>query len=192
MVLSDIILKETLIWRLKLLQSAAAYANSRLHAVRAESLVLAGGNDNLLPSRDEAYRLKSSLKNCKVRCFKDNGHSMLMTPFELFQINRLFRFGTCPAVFSTLDDGKIVRGLAGVPDEGSNLFRLLSSKSHVLLYPGGQREALHNKCQFWESSEIVAVSIRKCFFDKITMPATWSPLLSPAQQRPLIAFKGTS
>jgi hypothetical protein len=41
-VLSDIIPKETLIWRLKLLQSAAAYANSRLHAVRAESLVLAG------------------------------------------------------------------------------------------------------------------------------------------------------
>ncbi|KAJ6918399.1 hypothetical protein NC651_012594 [Populus alba x Populus x berolinensis] len=77
-VLSDIIPKETLIWRLKLLQSAAAYANSRLHAVRAESLVLAGGNDNLLPSRDEAFRLKSSSKNCKVRCFKDNGHSMLM------------------------------------------------------------------------------------------------------------------
>ena len=41
-VLSDIIPKETLLWRLKLLQSAAAYANSRLHAVRAESLVLAG------------------------------------------------------------------------------------------------------------------------------------------------------
>jgi hypothetical protein len=36
------------------------------------------GNDNLLPSKDEAHRLKSSLKNCKVRFFKDNGHSMLM------------------------------------------------------------------------------------------------------------------
>ncbi|KAI5587486.1 hypothetical protein POPTR_005G046800v4 [Populus trichocarpa] len=265
-VLSDIIPKETLLWRLKLLQSAAAYANSRLHAVRAESLVLAGGNDNLLRSRDEAYRLKSSLKNCKVRCFKDNGHSMLMEDgFNLLTIIKgackyrrtrrldfvsdflppsmsefkcvfdkgigLFRFGTCPAVFSTLDDGKIVRGLAGVPDEGpvlfigyhmlmgfeiyslveefmkeknivvrgiappylfsevmeglftgfsvsdwlkvmgavpvtgSNLFRLLSTKSHVLLYPGGQREALHNKGEgyklFWpDQPEFVRMAAR--------------------------------
>lgn len=117
-------------------------------------------------------------------------------------------------MFSTLEDGKIVKGLAGVPNEGpvllvgyhnlmgfeifslieeflkeknilvrgvahpqvfqwnsersfpefsmndwfsvfgalpvtpTNLFRLLSSKSHVLLYPGGAREALHYKvCQ---------------------------------------------
>ena len=117
-------------------------------------------------------------------------------------------------MFSTLEDGKIVRGLAGVPNEGpvlmvgyhmllgleliplveeflmeknvlvrgmahpllftpkvesqshefslvdvlkvfgatpvtaSNLFKLLSTKSHILLYPGGAREALHRKvCQ---------------------------------------------
>ncbi|KAB5529395.1 hypothetical protein DKX38_019476 [Salix brachista] len=257
-VLSDIIPKETLIWRLKLLKSAAAYANSHLHAVKAEALVLASGNDNLLPSKDEAYRLKSSLKNCKVRYFNDNGHSMLMEDkpdvFYSFhlqedglnlltiikgtckyrrskrldlvsdflppsmsefkcafdEVTGLFRLATCPALFSTLDDGKIVKGLAGVPDEGpvlfigyhmlmgleiyslveeflkenimvrgvahpdlfsknfedlatefsisdwmkvmgavpvtpSNLFKLLSTKSHVLLYPGGQREALHYK-----------------------------------------------
>lgn len=40
-VISDLIPKETLIWKLKLLKSAAAYANSRLHAVKAEVLVLA-------------------------------------------------------------------------------------------------------------------------------------------------------
>jgi hypothetical protein len=117
-------------------------------------------------------------------------------------------------MFSTLEDGKIVKGLAGVPNEGpvllvgyhmlmafdiyplgegflreknimvrglghpdlftgkledssnefayadwirvmgtvagtaSNLFKLLSTKSHVVLYPGGARESLHNKvCQ---------------------------------------------
>lgn len=38
--LSDIIPKDTLLWKLKLLKSAAAYANSRLHAVKAEVLVL--------------------------------------------------------------------------------------------------------------------------------------------------------
>lgn len=114
-------------------------------------------------------------------------------------------------MFSTLEDGRIVRGLAGVPDEGpvllvgyhnllgielaplileflrekgvivrgiahpqlftmnpssglqefsffdlmkvfgalpvtpSNLFKLFSSKSFSLLYPGGAREALHRK-----------------------------------------------
>lgn len=116
-------------------------------------------------------------------------------------------------MLSTMEDGSIVRGLAGVPDEGpvllvgyhmlmgletipiveeflkvkkvilrgvahptyftqsveesrsyipsfvvdmvqlygalpvsaSNLFKLLATKSHVLLYPGGAREALHRK-----------------------------------------------
>ena len=38
---ADIIPKDTLLWKLKLLKSAAAYANSRLHAVKAEVLVLA-------------------------------------------------------------------------------------------------------------------------------------------------------
>lgn len=114
-------------------------------------------------------------------------------------------------MFSTLEDGKMVRGLGGIPNEGpvllvgyhmlmglelvplveeilkekkilvrgvahpalfsqlvepesressffdvlkiygaspvsaSNLFKLFASKSHVLLYPGGAREALHRK-----------------------------------------------
>jgi hypothetical protein len=38
--LADIIPKDTLLWKLKLLKSSAAYANSRLHAVKAEVLVL--------------------------------------------------------------------------------------------------------------------------------------------------------
>ena len=33
--------KDALLWKLKLLHSAALYTNSRLHAVRAEVLVLA-------------------------------------------------------------------------------------------------------------------------------------------------------
>lgn len=125
---------------------------------------------------------------------------------------RLLKFATGSTMFSTMEDGKIVKGLTGVPNEGpvllvgyhnlmgfelyslveqflqeknisvrgmahpqiflsnlelpefslidwltvfgalpvtpTNLFRLLSSNSHVLLYPGGAREALHYKvCQ---------------------------------------------
>lgn len=39
--LSDIIPRDTLLWKLKLLKAGAAYANSRLHAVQAEVLLLA-------------------------------------------------------------------------------------------------------------------------------------------------------
>ncbi|KAK9292609.1 hypothetical protein L1049_020584 [Liquidambar formosana] len=147
--LADIIPKDTLLWKLKLLTSAAAYANSRLHAVKAEVLVLASGKDNMLPSEDEAQRLSSSLRNCRVRHFKNNGHTLLLEDginlmtvikgtfiyrrssgkhdfvsdflppsmseykYAFDQVMGLFRFAASPVMFSTLEDGKIVKGLAG-------------------------------------------------------------------------------
>eukprot|EP00268_Persea_americana_P053042 TRINITY_DN5981_c1_g2_i3.p1 TRINITY_DN5981_c1_g2~~TRINITY_DN5981_c1_g2_i3.p1 ORF type:complete len:648 (+),score=108.68 TRINITY_DN5981_c1_g2_i3:141-2084(+) len=242
--LADIIPKVTLLWKLKLLKSAALYANSRLHAVKAEVLVLASGKDNMIPSRDEAERLLNSLQNCKIRLFKDNGHTLLLedgvclltvikgtgmyrrsrkydyildhlppTRTEFAHLmergSGWFNLATGPVMLSTLQDGKIVRGLTGVPSEGPvllvgyhmlmgfelsplieaflreknvlvrgiahpiifskkletsfpfrmdtmrvfgalpvsarNFYRLFSSKSFVLLYPGGVREALHRK-----------------------------------------------
>ncbi|XP_075658139.1 phytyl ester synthase 1, chloroplastic-like isoform X1 [Castanea sativa] len=262
----DIIPRDTLLWKLKLLKSAAAYANSRLHAVKAEVLVLASGKDNMLPSRDEAERLKNSLQDCIVRHFKDNGHTLLLEDgiglmtvikgtskfrrsrrhsyasdflppsmtelnYACDQIIGLLRLASGSVLFSTLEDGKIVKGLAGVPNEGpvilvgyhmlmgvelsslaegflreknimvrglahpvlfsrtaessssdfslsdwmrvfgavpvtpSNLFKLLSTKSHVLLYPGGSREALHYKGEeyklFWpDQQEFVRMAAR--------------------------------
>ncbi|KAL9393263.1 hypothetical protein Peur_012548 [Populus x canadensis] len=264
--LADIVPKDTLIWKLKLLKSAASYTNSRIHAVKAEVLVLSSGNDYMLPSGDEAQRLKSSLKNCTVRYFKDNGHTILledgvnlltvikgtgkyrrsrminfvtdfvppsMSEFKYGndELVGLLSFATGSAMFSTLDDGKIVKGLHGVPNEGpvlfvgnhmlmglevcslvleflrernimvrgvahpivlgerewvsspefsftdwmkvmgavpvtaSNLFKLLSTKSHVLLYPGGARESLHHRCEeyrlFWpDQQEFVRMAAR--------------------------------
>lgn len=263
--LADVIPKETLLWKLKLLKSAAAYANSRLHAVKAEVLVLASGKDGMLPSRDEAQRLWSSLKNCRVRYFKENGHTLLLEDginlmtiikgtctyrrsrrrdfisdfvppsmsekkYTFDQIMRSFQIASSSVMFSTLEDGKIVKGLVGVPDEGpvllvgyhmllgleltalveeflrvknvmvrgvahpalftametsstefsipdlvkvfgavpvtpGNIFRLLSEKSHVLLYPGGAREALHFKNEeyklFWpDQTEFVRMAAR--------------------------------
>jgi hypothetical protein len=35
--------------------------------------------------------------------------------------------------------------MGAVPVTASNLFKLLSTKSHVLLYPGGARESLHHR-----------------------------------------------
>ena len=36
------------------------------------------GKDKILPSRDEAERLKNSLQDCVVRYFKDSGHTLLL------------------------------------------------------------------------------------------------------------------
>ncbi|XP_065853676.1 phytyl ester synthase 1, chloroplastic-like [Euphorbia lathyris] len=264
--LADILPKKSLVWKLKLLKSAAAYTNSRLHAVKAEVLVLASGNDYMLPSKDEAVHLQRSLQNCTVRHFKDNGHTLLLEEgislltilkgtvkyrrsrrrdyvadfvppsksefkYAFDQVVGGLRFACSSAMFSTLADGSIVRGLAGVPNEGpvlyvgyhmlmglevytlveeflrqknimihgvahpvlfnstlenssnefsigdwlrvmgavpvtpSNLFKLFSTKSHVLLYPGGAREALHYKGEeyklIWpEEPEFVRMAAR--------------------------------
>ncbi|ONK78619.1 uncharacterized protein A4U43_C02F20710 [Asparagus officinalis] len=150
---NDILPKDTLMWKLKLLKSGTAYANSRLHAVEAEVLMLASGKDNLLPSGEEADRLWTKLKNCRIRYFKDSGHTLLLEDgFNLLSVikrttiyrrskqhdfvtdylpptktdfrkhidqdNRLFRLATSAVTLSTLESGRIVKGLAGVPDEG--------------------------------------------------------------------------
>ncbi|KAM3239687.1 hypothetical protein ACQJBY_053405 [Aegilops geniculata] len=154
--LGDIIQMGTLVWKLKLLKSGANYANSQLHAVQAEVLLLASGIENLPPS-GEADRLFKSLKNCKVRYFRNRGDRLLMEDgFNLLTVikgvkmyrrgrqwdcvndflsptlsefNRtfgedfkLFHQLLSPAMLSTTQNGKIVHGLAGVPDKGPVLF----------------------------------------------------------------------
>ncbi|XP_073025974.1 phytyl ester synthase 1, chloroplastic-like isoform X2 [Primulina eburnea] len=263
--LAEVLPKETLIWRLKQLKQAAAYANSRLRAITAQVLVLASGKDDMLPSGEEAWRILRSIQNCEIRCFKDNRHNILMeNGFNLLTIikgtgtyrraknhdlvvdflppslsefrqllenYRWYHSYTSPVMLSTMEDGTIVRGLSGVPTQGpvllvgyhmlmgleifpliteflrergimvrgiahptlfshllegetkefsvcdfvrlygalcvspSNLFKLLGMKSHVLLYPGGAREALHRKGEeyklFWpEEPEFVRMAAR--------------------------------
>ncbi|KAL5797246.1 hypothetical protein ACOSQ2_002066 [Xanthoceras sorbifolium] len=59
----------------------------------------------------------------------------------------------------------IIRLMGAVPVSAANFYRLMSSKAHVLLYPGGVREALHRKGEeyklFWpEQSEFVRMAAR--------------------------------
>ncbi|KAF2322938.1 hypothetical protein GH714_032222 [Hevea brasiliensis] len=264
-VMGDILPRETLLWKLHLLKSASAFANSRLHAVKAQTLILSSGKDQLLPSQEEGQRLQHLLPNCENRLFSDCGHFLLLedevdlatiimgtnfyrrgayhdyvsdyvppSPYEfkkIYESVRLIRLATSPVMLSTFEDGKIVRGLAGVPSEGPVLYvgyhmllgfelapmvsqfffernillrgiahpsmfrrlkegrlppmsqydifrimgavpvsgtlfyKLLSSKAHVLLYPGGVREACHRKGEayklFWpEHSEFVRMAAR--------------------------------
>ncbi|GAY65760.1 hypothetical protein CUMW_243500 [Citrus unshiu] len=262
-VLADILPKETLLWKLELLKAASAYANARLHAVKAQTLVLSSGKDQLLPSQEEGQRLTSALPKSQLRSFEDHGHFLFLedgvdlvtiikgasyyrrgrsldyisdfmpptaTEFnELNEENRWMSVLMSPVMLSTLEDGKIVRGLSGIPSEGPvllvgyhnlmgfevhtmvpqflierkillrglthpilfvdskdgglpdlgpydkfrimgavpvsavNFYKLMSSKSHALLYPGGMREAMHRKGEeyklFWpETSEFVRMA----------------------------------
>ncbi|KAG6793294.1 hypothetical protein NC652_003325 [Populus alba x Populus x berolinensis] len=264
--LANILPTETLLWKLQMLKTASAYANSRLHAVKSQTLVLSSGRDQLLPSEEEGQRLYVALPKCEIRKFNDSGHFLFLehdvdlaniikgascyrrgkyldyisdyippTPPEfkkLYDSNRLFMLATSPVMLSYFQDGKIVRGLAGVPSEGpvlyvgyhmlmgfeviplisnfllernilirgithpmlyvklkkegmmpplqqfdvvrtmgavpasgSNFYKLMSSKAHALLYPGGMREAYHRKGEeyklFWpEKSEFVRMASR--------------------------------
>lgn len=87
--------------------------------------------------------------------------------------NIIIRGVAHPMLFMKVRDGQmpdpatydVTRVLGAVPVSASNLYKLFSSKSHVLLYPGGVREALHRKGEeyklFWpEQSEFVRMAAR--------------------------------
>ncbi|XP_059294357.1 phytyl ester synthase 2, chloroplastic-like isoform X3 [Lycium ferocissimum] len=264
-VLADVLPVGTLIWRLKMLKAAAAFVSSRLHAVKAQTLVLSSGKDRLIPSLEESEKLRQMLPNCEIRRFNNSGHVLLLeadfnlvtviTGANFYRRGRHLDFVTDfvppstsefdsvykpyrwmevafnPVMISTLENGNVVRGLTGIPTEGPvllvgyhmmlglelvplvsclwnehkivlrgiahplmfkrarvgnmpalsmyddyrfmgavpvsapNFYKLLSSKSHMLLYPGGMREALHRKGEeyklFWpEQSEFVRMAAR--------------------------------
>jgi hypothetical protein len=75
-----------------------------------------------------------------------------------------------PMLFKNLQDSLVdtkmfdkYKIMGGVPVSHFNIYKLLREKAHVLLYPGGVREALHRKGEeyklFWpERSEFVRVA----------------------------------
>lgn len=85
----------------------------------------------------------------------------MMLGFELIPLvsrfwterNILLRGIGHPMMFRRLGEGQLpdlsyydtLRSMGAVPVSGANLFKLFKSKSHILLYPGGMREALHRK-----------------------------------------------
>ncbi|XP_045823654.1 acyltransferase-like protein At3g26840, chloroplastic [Trifolium pratense] len=57
-----------------------------------------------------------------------------------------------------------------VPVAPFNLFKLLSSKSHVVLYPGGMREALHRKVVI-DYDDLVKIPYFKSEIESLTNEA---------------------
>ncbi|CAM6104063.1 unnamed protein product [Calypogeia fissa] len=77
-VLAEIMPRELLTWKVRLLSDGAKYANARLRYIKADILLLASGKDQMIPSADEARRLKDLLPQMKVRYFPDSGHTLLL------------------------------------------------------------------------------------------------------------------
>ncbi|KAK9272317.1 hypothetical protein L1049_002688 [Liquidambar formosana] len=181
-VLSDILPRETLLWKLQMLKSASASANSCLHAVKAQTLILS----RWLTDATSPVML-STLENGKI--VRGLAGIPSEGPVLLVGYHMLLGFEVGPMLSQFLDERNILlRGLAhpmmfmktdgslpdpptfdkfrimgAVPVSGTNFYKLLSSKSHVLLYPGGLREASHRKGEqyklFWpEQSEFVRMA----------------------------------
>ncbi|KAK6153333.1 hypothetical protein DH2020_012972 [Rehmannia glutinosa] len=178
---------ETVLWKLKLIHDMQNYLNSHIHAVKAQTLILKSGKDVLLSSlmevmvgesiylQDERFDLVAVIK--RTNYYRRGASYDYVTDFlppTTSELKAIFEeiswtdVAFNPVMLSTMDDGKIVRGLAGIPSEGpvllvdlsvydllravggfpvsaTNLYRLLSMKSHVILFPGGVREAFHHK-----------------------------------------------
>lgn len=77
-----------------------------------------------------------------------------------------------PMMFRKLREGKLpelssfdtFRMMGAVPVSATNFYKLFASKSHVLLYPGGMREALHRKVSFECTLYLSLHSTVQCFF----------------------------
>ncbi|KAK6153336.1 hypothetical protein DH2020_012975 [Rehmannia glutinosa] len=79
--------------------------------------------------------------------------SFMLLPRILMDQDILVRVLAHPVFFQRMKDGMlpdlsvfdIVRVIGGLPVSAKSLYRLFSLKSHVMLYPGGVREAFHHK-----------------------------------------------
>eukprot|EP00271_Cylindrocystis_brebissonii_P022170 TRINITY_DN8376_c0_g2_i1.p1 TRINITY_DN8376_c0_g2~~TRINITY_DN8376_c0_g2_i1.p1 ORF type:complete len:996 (+),score=154.04 TRINITY_DN8376_c0_g2_i1:156-3143(+) len=75
---AGILPQDTLRFKLDLLQEGSRYVNTVVKNVKAPTLILASGDDRLLPSKEEANRLKKILPDAIVRGFSESGHTLLM------------------------------------------------------------------------------------------------------------------
>ncbi|CAI7807247.1 unnamed protein product [Closterium sp. NIES-53] len=80
--LMELLPQATLEWKLHLLESGSAFTEPLLPSVRAPTLIIAGSDDQLLPSKEESGRLQKILTRAKartvVRVFEGSGHALLL------------------------------------------------------------------------------------------------------------------
>ena len=78
---------ETLKFRLsQWLPTGSQFVNQRLDQIRVPTLVVAGSDDNMLPSKSEGARLSKNIKNCTVKDVRGSGHFVLDSRVNLTQV----------------------------------------------------------------------------------------------------------
>jgi pimeloyl-ACP methyl ester carboxylesterase len=78
---------ETLAWRLQLLQQGSSWLTPRLKDIQQRVLVLAGEQDLLIPSKDEAQRLGKALPRARTRVLPNRSHALLQEAgVDLYQL----------------------------------------------------------------------------------------------------------
>jgi pimeloyl-ACP methyl ester carboxylesterase len=78
---------ETLAWRLQLLQQGSTWLTPRLKDIQQRVLVLAGEQDLLIPSKDEAQRLGKALPRARTRVLPNRSHALLQEAgVDLYQL----------------------------------------------------------------------------------------------------------
>ncbi|KAL9812727.1 putative alpha/beta hydrolase-1 [Arabidopsis thaliana] len=70
--------KDTLLWKLQLLKSASASANSQMDTVNAQTLILLSGRDQWLMNKEDIERLRGALPRCEVRELENNGQFLFL------------------------------------------------------------------------------------------------------------------
>lgn len=77
---ADILPQATLEWKLHLLAEGCEEVEAMLADIQCDTLIVAGGEDNMLPSADEAKRLHKLMGKAKtvVRQFPNSGHTLLL------------------------------------------------------------------------------------------------------------------
>ncbi|XP_039157570.1 acyltransferase-like protein At1g54570, chloroplastic isoform X2 [Eucalyptus grandis] len=127
------------------------------------------GKDWLLPSQAEGARLNCALQRSQISNFDDGGHFLFLEDgFDLVTIIKgvgFYRRGKGLDYVSDCLPPSPAEIRNYMNRSGTNLFKLLSSKCHVLLYPGGVPEALHRKGEEYklcwpEQPELVRMVVR--------------------------------
>mmetsp|Transcript_5731 Transcript_5731/g.16087 ORF Transcript_5731/g.16087 Transcript_5731/m.16087 type:complete len:504 (+) Transcript_5731:150-1661(+) len=67
----------TLDWRLRMMRTASSALKPNLSQLEQRVLIVAGGEDHLLPSSEEAVRLEKVFQRGSVRILPEAGHSLL-------------------------------------------------------------------------------------------------------------------
>lgn len=75
--LAQLLPPETLEWKLSLLKQGCDSVLDKLHAVEQRTLIVAGDADLLIPSLEEAERLRKALPRAHVRIEKGRSHALL-------------------------------------------------------------------------------------------------------------------